>query len=273
MRIAILGSGTGVPTAERGPAGFAVSENGGLLLLDSGSGTLEKLVRLGMDYRKVGTALFTHCHADHTLDLVSLIHALNFTPGYVHEAPLRAIGPPGFVEFAERLLAAYPSLADRSYPLELAEAVDGAIVDAGWVSATVAEVPHGNARANAYRIAAKDGAVVFSGDCSPSLALVDLARGADLLVAEASFVQTTRESGPHMTAGEAGQLAQAAGVDTLVLTHFYPGALEADMRAACAREFNGRLILARDEMCLDLAGGRVTALLGDRSLEPGSEWI
>ena len=259
MRISILGSGTGVPTAQRGPAGFAVAENGHLLLIDGGSGTLEKLVRLGMDYRKVGTALFTHCHADHTLDLVSLVHALNFTPGYVHEVPLRAIGPPGFIDFAERLLAAYPSLAERSYPLELAETDDGAVMDAGWVSVGVVEVPHGNTRANAYRVAAPDGVAVFSGDCSPSLALADLARGADLLVAESSFARTTRESGPHMTAGEAGHLAQAAGVDTLVLSHFYPGTTEADMRAACAREFHGRLILARDEMSLDLIDGRVTA--------------
>jgi ribonuclease BN (tRNA processing enzyme) len=260
VRITILGSGTGVPSAERGPAGYAVSERGHLLLLDSGSGTLEKLVRLGMDYREIDTALFTHCHADHTLDLVSLIHALNFTPGYVHEAPLRAIGPPGFIDFAERLLAAYPSLADRSYPLDLAEADDGAIMDAGWVSVAVAEVPHGNIRANAYRVSGSDGVAVFSGDCSPSLALADLARRADLLVAEASFAWTTVESGPHMTAGEAGHMAQAAGVETLVLTHFYPGTLEDDIRAACGREFQGRLILARDEMCLEVAGGRVTAL-------------
>ncbi len=259
MRIAILGSGTGVPTAERGPAGFAISDDGRLLLLDGGSGTLEKLVRLGMDYRNVGTALFTHCHADHTLDLVSLIHALNFTPEYVHEAPLRAIGPPGFVAFAERLLAAYPSLAHRSYPMELTEVDDGDTVDAGWLSATVAKVPHGNARANAYRISTPDGVVVFSGDCSPSLALADLARGADLMVAEASFARATKESSPHMTAGEAGHMAQAAGIETLVLTHFNPGTLEADMRANCAREFQGRLILARDGMCLEVAGGRVTA--------------
>jgi ribonuclease BN (tRNA processing enzyme) len=46
----------------------------------------------------------------------------------------------------------------------------------------------------------------------------------------------------------------------VVLTHFYPGTLEEEIRAACAREFQGRLILARDEMCLEVAGGRVTAL-------------
>jgi ribonuclease Z len=260
VRITILGSGTGVPSAERGPAGYTVSEQGHLLLLDSGSGTLEKVARQGMDYRQIDTALFTHCHADHTLDLVSLIHALNFTPGYVHKAPLRAIGPPGFIDFAQRLLGAYPSLADRSYPLDLAEADDGATIDAGWVSVAIAEVPHGNIRANAYRVSGSDGAAVFSGDCSPSPALADLARRADLLIAEASFACTTVESGPHMTAGEAGHMAQAAGVETLVLTHFYPGTLEDDIRAACTREFQGRLILARDEMRLEVVASRVTAL-------------
>jgi hypothetical protein len=46
----------------------------------------------------------------------------------------------------------------------------------------------------------------------------------------------------------------------VVLTHFYPGADEADIRSACARESQGWLILARDEMCLEVAAERVTAL-------------
>ncbi len=231
-----------------------------LLLVDGGSGSLSRLARLGLDYRRIGAALFTHCHADHTLDLVSLLHALSFTPGYVHETPLRLIGPTGFSEFVDRLLAAYPSLGERSYAMELSEVGDGALIDLDWVGVAAAEVPHGNVRANAYRVAWGDGAAVFSGDCSPSLALAELARGADLLVSEASFTCATAGGGPHMTAGEAGHLAQTAGVGTLVLTHFYPGASETDVRSACAREFGGQLILGRDETWLEVAGGRVTAV-------------
>ncbi|MHB8870598.1 MAG: MBL fold metallo-hydrolase [Thermoleophilia bacterium] len=260
MRISILGSGTGIPSAERGPAGFAVAREESLLLVDGGSGSLSTLARLGLDYRRIGAALFTHCHADHTLDLVLLLHALNFTPGYVHEAPLRLIGPAGFSAFLDRLLAAYPSLGKRSYALELSEVGDGAVAHLDWADVAVAEVPHGNVRANAYRIACQGAVAVFSGDCSPSLALADLARGADLLVSEASFTCATAESGPHMTAGEAGHLAEAAGVGTLALTHFYPGASEIGVRDACAREFGGQLILGRDEMCLEVAGGRVTVV-------------
>lgn len=260
MRISILGSGTGIPSAERGPAGFAVAHEGSLALVDAGSGSLSTLARLGMDYRRVGDVLFTHCHADHTVDLVSLLHALNFTPGYVHEASLRLVGPAGFAAFVDRLLAAYPSLSSRSYALELLEVGDEAVVHLDWADVVVAEVPHGNVRANAYRIAREGAVAVFSGDCSPSLALAHLARRADLLVSEASFICATAESGPHMTAGEAGQLAEAAGVGTLVLTHFYPGASESAVRSACANEFDGQLILGRDELCVEVAGGRVTVV-------------
>jgi ribonuclease BN (tRNA processing enzyme) len=63
-----------------------------------------------------------------------------------------------------------------------------------------------------------------------------------------------------MTAGEAGHLAQAAGVGTLILTHFYPGASENDVRDACAREFGSQLILGRDGMWLEVAAGRVTVV-------------
>lgn len=260
MRISILGSGTGIPSAERGPAGFVVAHEDNLALVDCGSGSLGRLARLGLDYRRIGAALFTHCHADHTLDLVSLLHALNFTPGYLHGAPLRIIGPAGFSAFLGRLLSAYPSLAERGYPLELTEVGDGAAARLDWADVAVAEVPHGNVRANAYRIACEGVVAVFSGDCSPSLALADLARGADLLVSEASFTCATAESGPHMTAGEAGHLAESAGVGALILTHFYPGASENVVRDACSREFGGQLILGRDEMRLEVAGGTVTVV-------------
>lgn len=260
MQIAVLGSGTGIPTGDRGPAGYAVRADEQLLLLDSGSGSLEKLARLGMDYRRVGMVLITHCHADHTLDLVSLIHALNFTPGYVHERPLRAVGPPGFVAFLERLLSAYPSLQERSFAFEASEAGDGSVLDLGWVRITAVDVPHGNTRTNAYRLVTPDGVVVFSGDCSPSIALAHLARQADVMVSEASFAHTTVASDPHMTAGEAGHLAQAAGVGTLILTHLYPGSSEDDVRSACAREFRGRLIVARDGMCVELERAQLSTV-------------
>jgi ribonuclease BN (tRNA processing enzyme) len=256
MRIVFIGTGTGVPTAERQPAGIAIEQDGHHLLLDSGSGTISGLVRAGLDYRTIETVLYTHAHADHTLDLVALVHALNFTPGYQHHADLRVVGPAGFAHFVDRLFAAYPSLAMRKYSV-IVDEMDGEQEDLGWGRVSSAAVPHGNTAANAYRIEVADGIVVFSGDCSPSPSLPGIARRADLLVSEASFPVPMPEGEHHLTTSEAAQIAAEAGVKTLALTHFYPWPQIQDVEAECRRYFAGMVIPARDGLVLELRGGEV----------------
>jgi ribonuclease Z len=77
-----------------------------------------------------------------------------------------------------------------------------------------------------------------------------LAAGVDMLVAEATYLnseQALATAYGHMTAADAGRVAQAAGVRTLVLTHFsqrYPD-LE-PFAAEAAAEFAGTVVVARD---------------------------
>jgi len=94
--------------------------------------------------------------------------------------------------------------------------------------------------------------VVISGDTRPCDGLRQAAREADLLVHEATFshedLERARETG-HSTAREAAELARAAGVKRLLLTHISPRySREAPELLAEARAFFSACEVARDGM-------------------------
>jgi ribonuclease BN (tRNA processing enzyme) len=123
-----------------------------------------------------------------------------------------------------------------------------------------------------YRFDTADRSVVFSGDTRKTDALVNLAKGADVFVCEAQYLPGIREvlngavkagafdkvtaddlfksiSGNALTVEQAGEVAQAAGVKTLVLSHFVPGngAVPDQVFVEQARKaFSGEIIAGRD---------------------------
>jgi ribonuclease Z len=101
--------------------------------------------------------------------------------------------------------------------------------------------------------------VVMSGDTRPCEALQHAARDADLLVHEATFSHEdqarAKETG-HSTAREAAELASAAGVKRLILTHISPRyTREAPELLAEARSFFAPSEIARDGMEIEVGYG------------------
>ena len=99
--------------------------------------------------------------------------------------------------------------------------------------------------------------VVISGDTRPAAALEAVAKGADLLVHEATFSQEdhqrARETG-HSTSLEAAEIAARAGVKQLVLTHISPRySREAPELLAEARAVFPETVIARDGMEIEVA--------------------
>ena len=68
-------------------------------------------------------------------------------------------------------------------------------------------------------------AIVITGDTAPTRSVLEASIGADLLVHEATFLEDERaraEETAHSTAVDAAQIAQAADVRMLALTHLSP---------------------------------------------------
>jgi ribonuclease BN (tRNA processing enzyme) len=169
--------------------------------------------------------------------------------------------------------------------------IEGRIADVGWKDLRTLVVPHDVAGPGpvmqdermrvtaalvnhppivpsfAYRFDGPDRSIVISGDTTPSDNLVELARGADVLVHEAinldgleRLVANTpnpaksraHQLGSHTPVAEAGKIATRAGVKTLVLSHLVPGddpLITDRMWIDEARKtFAGEVILGRDLM-------------------------
>lgn len=251
MELTVIGSGTGVPSLRRGSPCLAVKAAGRLLVLDLGAGSLRSLLGYGLDFSAIDVLALTHLHPDHVGDLIPFLFATRYSLGYTRREPFRLLAARGFARFHQRLLEAFggwveppPGLMDLRElspdgPDEVRE--DGLVILSAPTNHTAGSL--------AYRVETEGRSLVYSGDTDLSDSLVDLARGADLLVLEAA--NPFKVPG-HLTPAEAGGLAARAGAQRLLLTHFYPPCDAVDVAALAAQEFAGEILRAEDGLSLSV---------------------
>ena len=105
--------------------------------------------------------------------------------------------------------------------------------------------------AYALRITAGGRTLVYSGDTAPCDELVEISRGADLALFEASYLEKN-DNPPmlHLTGADAAKAATAAGVSRLVLTHLVPWNDLDEVKQDALEYFVGDLIMARPGLTL-----------------------
>jgi len=255
MRVVIIGSGASWPDSERAAPSQVIVAGDESLLFDCGPGTGMNLMKAGISPAAVSRMFLTHLHMDLCLEFPSIVFE-----GYLvgRKEKVYLYGPPGAADFCKTLFEKiYPSapqivrrLREDGWKVEPYEATKGLVCQTDSYRVLSTPVEHG-IPAVAYRLETGEGTVVISGDTRPSKSLIELAKGADLLIHECSFpddmIELARLTN-HSAASEVGEVANQAGVEKVVLTHLFPlwKGREKEMVKSVNSKFGGEVIASHD---------------------------
>jgi len=273
----LLGTGAGsVHYKARMPSSAVVVVKGVPYVVDCGDGVSRQLVLADVSLRTLRYIFITHHHADHNLDYGNLIYNAWAS---ACKKQIDVYGPPPLEKMTRLFLEmnsydinlritdeGRPPLASMIRVHELEG--EGLVMQDDYVKVTAALVNHPPVIPSfAYRFDTPDRSIVFSGDTTPCEGIIRLARDADVLVQDAVHTPSVaRMCAPlpdpekllqhilqgHATTVQAGEIARAAGVKTLVLASLTPAddpSISDEMWIEGARtHFDGTIIVGRDLM-------------------------
>ena len=289
LRVAICGSSAPLPSANRAKACVAVFAGGKFYLVDVGPESVENLVTWGIPLASIGGVLLTHFHSDHIGELGEAT-LQSWVAG--RGKPLAVFGAPGVDYVVEGFRQAYafdtqyriahhgeeamPPLGSRAVAktVDLPRPGEAAVVfEADGLRVTAFAVDHAPVTpAYGYRFDYRGRSVVISGDTKKSENLIRHAQGADLLVHEAlaanmiapvteyaraqglsRFAKLTSDVVTyHTTPAQAAEVAKAANVRMLALTHVVPPLPNFIARRMFLRgvseAWSGEVVLGKDGM-------------------------
>ena len=265
MEVVLLGTGFPRPSNERAGPSTAVLIGTKAFIVDAGRGVTMRLAGAKIPLAQIQAVFLTHLHSDHTDGLPDLYHS----PWVLgRETAFQLHGPDGTREIADAMKKFYSEdirirgTLTEMHPLAGAE-IEAHIVQEGVVyqdqdvKITAFLVDHRPVEpAFGYKFESGGRSIVISGDTRPSDNLIHYAKGADVLVHEAylteyfstfdSPVVAQRLRNYLTTAEQAGDVATAADVKLLVLTHLIPGDNDAEFLRRASQHFKGKIAIGHD---------------------------
>jgi ribonuclease Z len=228
----LLGTGAGVSGPERTTTMLAFESGGRCVVVDCGGDVIQRLMATGVDPAGIEALIVTHEHPDHVAGFPLFMEKI-WLLGRRHPIPVYGIRPaldqarrvweafntggwdgvPQIEEHEVRLEPGAPVLANERWRITAAPGIHGVPV----VGIRVEDV-------------AGSGVCAYSCDTAKSADIMELARGADLLVHEG----TGTTLGGHSTYVEAAEVARDAGAGRLVLVHLPPNVRDGDLAEARA---------------------------------------
>ncbi|GAA0593961.1 MBL fold metallo-hydrolase [Kribbella sandramycini] len=248
MKLTVLGCSGSVPGPDSAASSYLVTAEDFHLVLDLGSGALGSLQR-HIAVPQIGAIGLSHLHPDHCMDLCGLYVAAKYAPGSpIPRIPVFA--PPGA---AERMALAYDLPLDPGMEEELDFQPWQEVQQIGPFTVRTAPMVH-PVPAYAIRVEHNGKTLVYTGDTGPNEALIELARGADLLLSEAALPDDNPNNPVdlHLSPSDAGEHAKKACVKKLVITHVPPWFDRATQAENARRTYPGPIEIATPHAVFDI---------------------
>jgi len=219
LELAFIGSGNGFGPA-RSYSSFLANER---YLFDASPEVIVQLRKLAKDPGAIDVIFVSHFHADHYFGLPFLL--LDYVAVAPRSRELTIVGPPDIAATLQSLTdLAFPNVfrAAPGYDLRFIEAADGLTGQAAGCEFVARRVDHAGLQAFGYRATVDGRTIAYSGDTVMCDALIPLADGADVFVAECSCWGD--RCGSHLAPKGILELRRRISSETrFVLTHVSAG--------------------------------------------------
>lgn len=189
ITVTFAGSGDAFGSGGRFQACFHLRRpRGPEVLIDCGATSMPALKRLGLDPGNVGAVFVSHLHGDHFGGLPFLILDGQFSK---RTLPLTVAGPPGTSQrLDEAMEVMFPGSASvsRKFQVDVVELSPGSRGRVAGIDVETWEMDHpSGAPALGLRLGVDGRTISYTGDTAWTENLIELAAGADLLIAEAYY--------------------------------------------------------------------------------------
>lgn len=218
VTLRVLGSGGAFGHGGRLQACALLEHGTERTLIDCGTTSLLALRRFAIDPQSVDAVLLTHFHGDHVGGIPWLVLDAQFAD---RERPLVVAGPRGV---AERITATMEdvvrglSRTKQRFELRFVEYAERAPVAVGSLAVTAYPVDHTpGSEPVALRVAVGERVLAVSGDTTWTDTLLEVARGADLFLAEGYSYE--KRIPYHLSVRALVDHRAALGARRIVVTH------------------------------------------------------
>lgn len=247
MPFQFFGTSGAVPSPGRDNTALAFSSKDEAVLVDCPGSPYQKVLRAGLDPMRVSSLIVTHRHVDHVYGIPSLAHNMGLAG---RRATLHVYALAETMTILRGFMDLFPLEEKMPYRIELHEVPAKEaheVLRAKGFTVRSTPVKHGAPNIGLrveFDLPGERGAVVYSSDTSPCPSLIALARGADVLIHEATFLHSDvarAAADGHTTGYQAGEIARQAGVKRLYLCHFSAGlhGREDELRQEAMHSFGG----------------------------------